>query len=260
MNPQRPKLTKTIARLALISTWFLAIATQAADKPNILFAIADDATFAHFSAYGCPFVKTPNFDRIAREGALLNNCFTPLPKCSPSRASILTGKYPWQLEDACDHYGIFPSKFKVYPDLLEQTGYLVGFTGKGWAPGDWKSGGFKRNPAGTPYNEKHLNPPTSGISNNDYAGNFKAFLQARTNDQPFCFWYGGHEPHRPYERNSGAKAGMKPDQAIVPPYLPDHDIVRGDLLDYGREIEWFDAQLGAMLKVLDEQGLRRTRS
>src|SRR4051812_47821682 len=84
-----------------------ASSARAADKPNILFAIADDATFAHFSAYGCPFVNTPNFDRIAKEGALLNNCFTTLPKCSPSRACILTGKYPWQLEDAADHYGIF---------------------------------------------------------------------------------------------------------------------------------------------------------
>lgn len=255
MNPQRPKLTKGISQLALVCTWLLAIATQAADKPNILFAIADDATFAHFSAYGCRFVQTPNFDRVAKEGALLNNCFTPLPKCSPSRASILTGKYPWQLEDACDHYGIFPTKFKVYPDILEQSGYSVGFTGKGWAPGDWKAGGFKRNPAGVAYNGKNLEPPTSGISKNDYAGNFKAFLKARAKDQPFCFWYGGHEPHRPYELNSGAQAGKQVDQALVPSYLPNHEIVRGDLLDYAREIEWFDSQLGLMLAMLDEQGL-----
>src|SRR6478672_12979125 len=74
-------------------------------RPNILFAVADDASYPHFSAYGCKFVNTPNFDRVAKEGALFNNCFTPLPKCSPSRAAILTGKNPWQLEDLCDHYG-----------------------------------------------------------------------------------------------------------------------------------------------------------
>jgi arylsulfatase A-like enzyme len=243
--------------LIVVLATFCAIAqiAGAADKPNILFAIADDATFAHFSAYGCPFVKTPNFDRIATEGALLNNCFTALPKCSPSRACILTGKYPWQLEDAADHYGIFPAKFKVYPDILEQNGYFVGFTGKGWGPGDFKKGGFKRNPAGTLYNERKLKPPTSGISNVDYAANFEDFLKQRAKDQPFCFWYGGHEPHRPYQQGSGEKAGGKLGDVIVPPYLPDHPIVRGDLLDYGREIEWFDAQLGRMLKMLDDQGL-----
>src|SRR4051794_19534883 len=97
--------------------------------PNILFCIADDASWLHFSAYGCRFVNTPNFDRVAREGILFRNAFPPLPKCSPSRACLLTGRYPWQNEEACDHYGIFPAKFKVYPSLLEAAGYQVGFTG-----------------------------------------------------------------------------------------------------------------------------------
>ena len=119
-----------------------------ARRPNILLAIADDASWPHMSAYGCRFLQTPNFDRVAREGILFNNCFTPTPKCSPSRASLLTGRNPWQLEEAACHFGIFPAKFKVYPDLLEAAGYHVGFTGKPWAPGDFRKGGFTRNPAG----------------------------------------------------------------------------------------------------------------
>src|SRR5262245_613652 len=72
-------------------------------RPNILLAIADDASWPHMSAYGCRFLKTPGFDRVAREGVLFNNGFTPLPKCSPSRAALLTGRNPWQLEEACCH-------------------------------------------------------------------------------------------------------------------------------------------------------------
>src|SRR5207249_4505988 len=161
-----------------------------------------------------------------------NHCFTSNPKCSPSRACILTGRSTWQLEEACDHYGIFPAKFKVYPDLLEAAGYTVGFTGKGWGPGDWKRGGFTRNPAGVEWSQLKNDPPTSGISRVDYAANFQAFLRARPKGKPFCFWYGGHEPHRPYAPGSGLAAGRRLTDVTVPPYLPDDEIVRADLLDY----------------------------
>jgi arylsulfatase A-like enzyme len=227
---------------------------MAADRPNILFCIADDASWPHMSAYGTKFVNTPNFDRVAKEGILFNNAFTPLPKCSPSRAALLTGKYPWQLEEACDHNGVFPAKFKVFPQLLEDAGYHVGFTGKGWGPGDFARGGFKRNPAGPNFSQLKNAKPTSGISPVDYAGNFNAFLKQRPKGSPFCFWYGGHEPHRAYEPGSGLKAGKKLSDVKVPPYLPDTDVVRSDLLDYALEIEWFDTHLGRMLKALDEAG------
>ncbi len=220
-------------------------------RPNILFAIADDVSWPHFGAYGTKWVTTPHFDRVAKQGILFKNAFTSNPKCSPSRASILTGRYSWQLEEAADHFGIFPSKFKVYTDLLEAAGYHVGFTGKAWGPGDFKAGGWKRNPVGNEYNEAKLKPPLAKISGNDYAGNFKAFLAKRPRDAPFAFWYGGHEAHRSYQEGSGIKAGKKAASVKVPPYLPDDPIVRSDMLDYAMEIEWFDMQLGQMLELLE---------
>ena len=75
----------------------------ATDRPNILFAIADDWGFGHASAYGCKWVKTPAFDRVAREGILFTRAYTPNAKCAPSRAIILTGRYSWQLESAANH-------------------------------------------------------------------------------------------------------------------------------------------------------------
>jgi arylsulfatase A-like enzyme len=122
-------------------------------RPNILFVIADDWGYKHAGAYGCDWIKTPNFDRVAREGVLFTNCFTSNPKCSPSRATILTGRNTWQLREAIDHYSIFPKGLTVYPDLLEKAGYAIGMTGKGWAPGDFESTGYPHNPAGREFQE-----------------------------------------------------------------------------------------------------------
>jgi arylsulfatase A-like enzyme len=223
------------------------------NRPNILFAIADDAS--HMGAHDDTFVKTPAFDRVCRDGVRFSAAFTTNPKCAPSRASILTGRHTWQLEEAANHYSVFPAKFAVYPDLLEAAGYHVGHTGKGWAPGDFKAGGFARNPAGPEWNARKLTPPAgSRVSDCDYTANLRDFLDAAAPGQPFCFWYGGREPHRPYTPGEGARHGKKPAEVVVPPYLPDDDTVRGDLCDYAFEVEWFDRQLGQMLAELERRG------
>lgn len=224
-------------------------------RPNILFAIADDWSWPHASIAGARGVSTPHFDRVAREGILLTHAFCAAPQCSPNRAAILTGRHIGQLEEAGTHSSLFPGKFKAYPGLLAEAGYHVGFTGKGWGPGDWKRGGWTQNPAGPEYNaHQAAEVPWNGMNRNDYAGNFEAFLAERPGDAPFCFWYGGHEPHRKYERGSGLAAGKRMEDAPVPGFLPDDAAVRGDMLDYFLEIEWFDAQLGRMLQKLEALG------
>ncbi len=225
-----------------------------AARPNILFMIADDWGWNHAGAYGCTWVKTPTFDRVAREGLLFRHAFTSNPKCSPCRASILTGRNTWQLEEACCHNGLFPAKFAVYPDLLEQAGYAVGSTGKGWGPGDFRGGGFTRNPAGPVFDGHNLQPDLKAVSNKDLAANFADFLQQRKPGQPFCFWLGTSEPHRAYEPDAGIRAGKRASDAVVPGYLPDNDIVRRDLLDYAMEVEWGDRQFGRALQVLEQSG------
>ena len=223
-------------------------------QPNILFAIADDAS--HFSAYGHRFVNTPSFDRVAREGVIFTSAFTTNPKCAPSRASILTGRHTWQNRESCLHWNYWPDNLPVYPDLLEAAGYHIGFTGKGWAPGDWKRCGRTRNPAGPHYNARRLTPPEGTlISAVDYAANFADFLAARPAGQPFYFWYGGQEPHRHYVPGEGQRYGKKLEEVDeIPPYWPQEDVVRADMLDYAFEIEWFDRQLGLMLAQLEEIG------
>ncbi|MCM8539756.1 MAG: sulfatase [Lentisphaeraceae bacterium] len=235
----------------------LTFCVQSSEKPNILFCIADDASFPYMSAYGTSWVKTPGFDRVAKEGILFTNAYTPNAKCAPSRASVLTGRNSWQLEEASCHNIFFPAKFKTYVEALGENGYHTGMTGKGWGPGDpGKINGKRRDLAGPPIQGAKLKSPAKGISNKDYAGNFKNFLDSRPKNKPFCFWYGGHEPHRAYEFGAGIKKGGKKLSDIdrVPKFWPDNEIVRTDMLDYAFEVEWFDSHLNRMINYLEEAG------
>ncbi|MBT5928374.1 MAG: sulfatase-like hydrolase/transferase, partial [Verrucomicrobia bacterium] len=209
------------------------------DRPNILFAIADDWSFGHAGAYGCSWVKTPAFDRIAEEGLLFQNAYTPNAKCAPSRATILTGRYSWQLEEAGNHVPVFPPKFGGFMERLAADGYVAGYTGKGWGPGTaLKTDGTRRAITGKGYSKRKLKPIASGISVNDYAGNFGDFLNDTTENQPWLFWYGTTEPHRGYEFKSGVRLGKKLSQIDrVPSYWPDNETSRHDMLDYGIEVE-----------------------
>lgn len=245
-----------IHRIAIPFVFLVALcgaSSQAADRPNILFAISDDQSFPHASAYGYSAVNTPAFDRVAREGMLFTAAIAPSPGCSPCRAAILTGRYPWQLEHAGTHASSFPKEYVVYPDLLETAGYWVGYTGKGWGPGNFAASGRKRNPAGPAFQKRKLKSPP-GIRNTDYAANFADFLEQRPNGQPFCFWYGGSEPHRTFKKGIGLEQGKNLADVVVPDFLPDVPEVRSDILDYCVEIEWFDKHLGQMIAALEKAG------
>jgi arylsulfatase A-like enzyme len=236
----------------------VARAQSVAAKPNILFALADDWSYGHAGAYGCAWVKTPAFDRVAKEGVLFTHAYTPTAKCAPSRASMLTGRNPWQLKAAANHWCYFPPEFKTYVEALGENGYFVGMTMKGWAPGVAKAAdGQLRQMAGTPFNKRKLTPPAKGISNNDYAANFGDFLDAAPKGKPWCFWYGCVEPHRGYEYGAGVAKGGKKTSEIpkVPGYWPDNETVRNDMLDYAFEVEHFDRHLGRMLEALEQRGL-----
>lgn len=258
LTPQRTRSYKALSLLLVVFiTAFSSLLAQESERPNILFAISDDQSFPHTSAYGTDWIQTPAFDRVADEGILFTRAYTPNPKCAPSRSIILTGRNSWQLEEAANHWPRFPQKFKVFTEVLSENGYFVGSTGKGWAPGIAETAeGEPRHLAGKPYNQLKTTAPTSGISSTDYAANFEAFLDSRPVDQPFSFWFGGHEPHRAYEYQSGIKKAGKDLSDIdeIPEFWPDVDSIRTDMLDYALEIEYFDQHLGKMLQLLEENG------
>jgi arylsulfatase A-like enzyme len=241
----------------LLAALFSAVASaSAASPPRILFVIADDWG-AHAGAYGTPWIRTPSFDRVAREGLLFRNAYTPMAKCAPSRAIVLTGRHLWQNGEAGNHLARFPADLKVWPEVLRAHGWTVGITGKGWGPGIASlPDGSPRELIGRSYGKRRTTPPTSAISANDYAANFADFLDAVPADTPWCFWCGFTEPHRGYEFGSGVAKGGKRlgDIDRIPGYWPDDETVRHDLLDYAFEVEHADAHLGRMLDALAQRG------
>jgi N-sulfoglucosamine sulfohydrolase len=241
----------------LVANYATAAQPTASERPNILVCMADDASWPYCGAYGCTWVETPNFDRVAREGLLFNNAFTPNAKCAPSRSCWLTGRNPWQLKEACNHWCTFPLEFKTYTEALQELGYFVGETGKDWGPGvALDAAGNQRRLVGIPFEKRKLQPVAKHISNNDYSANFSDFLSAVPADKPWCFWYGSTEPHRPYEFGIGLRDGKRTPADIdqVPGYWPDNETVRTDMLDYAYELKTFDDHLGRMLAELESLG------
>lgn len=251
----KPLSRRELVALAGASVFGVSCARKA-ERPNILFVLADDQSFPHTSIYGARQVSTPVFDSVARDGVLFRNSFCSSPSCTPSRSAVLSGRHVWQQREAGVLYGSMPPDLPLYTHLLEDAGYFVGYTGKGWGPGNWKALGLKRNPCGREFNSrKHVGGVPPGIDERDYAANFGDFLEARPKETPFCFWFGSTEPHRLYDTGRGVRTGKSVSEVEVPAFLPDTPEVRSDILDYYSEIEWFDQQLGKVLKRLDDAGL-----
>jgi len=221
---------------------FEAITQQ---PPNVLFIIADDASRHFGESYDCDWVKTPNIDRLAREGLVFENAYVPTSKCAPCRAAILTGRNPWQNGQAANHQNHFPSELPTFSEWLRTSGFHTGSMGKVWGPGRAVDGkGEPRDFALPPGKTQGKKQPGVG---------FSSFLADASDGKAFFYWHGSHDPHRPYDKNAGQAAGKKvTDIDHVPTYWPDNDVVRNDMLDYATEVERFDSHVGELLKILDE--------
>ena len=235
------KIVRSLKRGIFLYLGALALCLSACQKeppgpPNILFAIADDWGWPHAGIYGDPVVRTPAFDRVAREGILFNQAYVSSPSCTPSRNAILTGQYHWRLGPGADLWSTLDPSIPVYPLLLEDAGYRTGHAGKSWGPGDISN--WKRHPAGPDYTR----------------GGFASFMAERTDGRPFCFFLGSSDPHRPYDPGSGARSGMALDQIRLYDCFPDNEIIRSDVADYYYEVERFDTLVANAIRILEEYG------
>ncbi|MBI1355238.1 MAG: sulfatase-like hydrolase/transferase [Acidobacteria bacterium] len=232
--------------------------SEPARKPNIVVFITDDESWLERSAYGWSHLPTPNFDRVAREGALFTHAYSSAPSCAPARASLLTGHNFWELEQGSFIQAWLPTKFPVVPDLLAAAGYRVGHTGKGWGPGVYPEGGHGPDSAGKPYQDIRLGDPQEAISAVDYTANFEAFLDQTPAEEPFFFWVGLTEPHAPWAQDNYEKLqqryGVSLDQVSVPGFLPDTPAIRRQRANMLYEVCYADEQLGKVLKMLEERG------
>ncbi|GAB3993802.1 sulfatase [Spirosoma daeguense] len=204
-------------------------------RPNILFILADDWSYPYASIYGDTTLKTPNLDRLAKHGTVFTNAYCASPSCTPSRAGILTGRYPHNLGEGVNLVGRLDSSIPTYVQLLRKAGYSVGFERKGWSPGDYKQMGYTQNPSG------------DSLA-------FTPFLKKLPKNQPFFFWFGTNDPHRPFNLGDGKKTGINPAKIHLPAFLPNVAEVRNDVADYLSEVEHLDREIGDLLKQLEETG------
>lgn len=270
------------AMRSILCLLLLTSFAAAAEKPlNILFLFADDwgryaSIYAEHEKFPSPnqVVKTPNIDRIAREGALFRRAYVNAPSCTPCRSALLSGRYFFNTGRAAILNGaIWDMAIPSFPLLLKDQGYHIGKAFKVWSPGD---------PADAPFGQQDYAFQKSGGRCNQFSqtvdklvkggtalaaakqeiydevhGNFASFLAARPKGAPFLFWHGPTNVHRKWIKGSGlAQWGINPDdlKGKLPKHLPDVHEMREDFADYLGEIQAFDAQVGTIVKQVEEAG------
>lgn len=281
---------KALLRLLLVLTSAVALSNACAadaSRPNILFVFADDwgrYASCYAKVDGRPsmndVIKTPNCDRVAREGVLFRNAFVNAPSCTPCRSALMSGQYFFRTgRGAILNGATWDTAIPSFPLLLRDEGYVIGKTSKVWSPGS---------PADAPFGGQDYNFQKGNQQNNfsenvtgmmekgltlevarqkildEVRGTFDAFLDSRKgkDDKPWLFFFGTTTTHRTWIKGSGKKLwGIEPDalKGKMPPYFPDVPEVREDMADYLGEAQAVDAYVGVLLKRLEEIGeLERT--
>jgi len=246
------------AGLLLLLVTSLAEAAGSTRQPNIVFLIADDMAWDDCGAYGHKTVRTPNLDKLASEGMRFDRAFLNASSCSPSRSSMITGRYPHNTGAQELHWPLPPYQV-TFVELLRKVGYWTAAAGK-WHLGDAVKDRFDLVREADPSGFRLANPsappaPTADESGKSGAGRWVSTLQARPKGKPFFLWLAAFDPHRPYEEGIIPNP-HRPEDVVVPPYLADVPETRKDLALYYDEITRLDGYVGDLLAELDRQGER----
>ena len=226
--------------IALGITSAYAGVLQKQPSPNIVIIIADDIGYGDFGCYGNRFVKTPNINRIAKDGMTFSNVYLTTSSCSPSRSSIISGRYPHNT-GAAELHTPLPAGMVLFPRLLKDAGYYIASSGK-WHLGENARKDFDVvNDKGNEIGEGGENMwlPT---------------LKERPKNKPFFLWLAAIDAHRPWRTNEFD--GANPTEQIVPPpYLANTETTKEDIGRYYDEITRFDHHIGLVEKELQLQGV-----
>ncbi|MBL7106082.1 MAG: sulfatase [Phycisphaerae bacterium] len=208
-------------------------------RPNVILFIGDDISVDDFGCYGHPTIRTPNVDRMADKGAIFSNAFLTASSCSPSRCSIITGRFPHNTEASELHMEL-PKNQVTFPMLLKKSGYYTAQAGK------WHLGGNKN--VVDAFDIRVSSAPSG-------AEKWVEVLQKRDRSKPFFLWFAAHDAHRGWDTEEFIGKPYEPDEAQVPPYLVDDEPTRKDLAKYYNEVTRFDDYIGRVMKELERQGV-----
>ncbi len=215
--------------------------TQAKSKqPNFVIFIADDVSWNDFGCYGNTDVKTPTIDNLANQGLKFDNCYLTASSCSPSRNSIMTGRYPHNT-GACELHTQPPEDMLSLPEVLKENGYFTAQAGK-----------FHM---GT-YIEKAFDVISQEYSEigNSGSDSWLKVVKERPKDKPFFLWLAALDAHRAWGENQ--YSGTHDPEEIEPPfYLADGEKTKTDLGKYYDEIYRFDRRIDEVVNELKKQGV-----
>ena len=208
--------------------------------PNVIIFIADDISWDDFGCYGNNQVMTPNIDYLAENGVIFNNTYLTTSSCSPSRNSIITGRYPHNT-GAAELHTSPPIDMISFPEILKNNGYYTLQAGK-FHMGDYAKRGFS---------EVHDNKKINGLGGENY---WEKAIINRPKEKPFFMWLASYDAHRTWGENKFVNT-HNPDEINVPDYLVDKPMTRKDLADYYDEITRFDFHVGKVVDKLKEQNI-----
>ena len=223
--------------ISIIVVAGLADPACGSEKPNIVFFIADDVSQEDFGCYGHPSIKTPNIDALAAGGMRFNNAYLTTSSCSPSRCSIITGRYPHNTGAPELHVKLPEAQIR-FPELLRQAGYYTALSGKNHMFGK-KDRAFDKISSGKGPGKEE---------------DWVELIQDRPKDKPFFFWFASTDAHRGWGINGDAPV-YDNDEIVVPPYLVDTEETRKDLTGYYHEVSRFDHYVGLVTAELKKQGV-----
>jgi N-sulfoglucosamine sulfohydrolase len=184
---------------------------------------------------------TAIIDKLASEGMCFTNAFLTASSCSPSRCSIISGKYP-HCNGAAELHVPLPPNEITFPLLLRETNYYTAQAGK-WHMGPSAHRAFDRYTDGNGSN-----------NGDDGENNWVKFLKERPKEKPFFLWLASHDAHRPWGADT-FKITHDPSKIIIPPYLADAPETRRDIASYYNEIGRFDYYIGKVREELEKQGV-----
>ncbi|MBK1877584.1 sulfatase family protein [Pelagicoccus mobilis] len=221
--------------LALLTLQIPLFAAPAENAPNFIFFIADDVSQEDFGCYGHPSIQTPNVDALAANGMRFDNAYLTTSSCSPSRCSIITGRYPHNT-GAPELHSKLPDSQTRFPELLRQAGYYTALSGKNHMFGN-KDRAFD------------LITQGGGPGKED---DWVQIVNDRPSDRPFFFWFASSDAHRVWQKSEHAPEYAL-EEVVVPPFLIDSETTRQDLADYYHEVSRFDHFIGLVVAKLKEQ-------
>ncbi|MCE9525253.1 MAG: sulfatase, partial [Planctomycetales bacterium] len=229
-------------------------------RPNIVLIIADDMGWEDCGSYGNKRIKTPQLERLAKEGMRFENMILTCSSCSPSRSSLITSRFPHNTGAEQLHWPL-PKEQVTFVEHLRKAGYWTAAAGK------WHLGNQMRNrfdvihDVGTAGFQLPTNPEKTEVKsvvppdpNPSGAEAWVATLNERPKDKPFFLWLAAVDPHRDYAEKVILEP-HKPEDVTVPPYLPDNEVTRRDLALYYDEITRLDQNVGKVLDEITAQGL-----